>query len=82
MKAVLAVIYAARVVAALVGVWQVIGLLPVFTWLAAPAQVTPGMWFVVVLKLVILMFCVLVFYGLKRVAAKVRSRSEAQRAAA
>lgn len=82
MKVVLAAIFVVRVIVALVAVWQVVGLLPTLTWLAAPSQVTPGMWFIVALKVIILALCLLGFFGLKRVAAKLRGRTETQSAPA
>ncbi len=51
---VLVLILIIRVVAALVAVWQVIGLLPVLTWFTAINQVTPGMWVMVIIKIIIM----------------------------
>ena len=55
-----------RVVAGVVGAWQLVGLFPALTWVAAPSQVTPWMWVLVIVKACVLFVCVLVYIGIKR----------------
>lgn len=47
-------------------VWQLVGLLPVLTWLANPAAVTANMWAAVVAKLMLALIGLGVFFGAKR----------------
>lgn len=77
-KTVLITIFVARVFLALVAAWQVFGLLPVLTWFSAPSQIAVGMWLMLAIKLVILVVCLLTFFGLKRLASKLRERTQAQ----
>lgn len=46
-------------------VWQLVGLLPVLTWLANPSAITGNMWAVVVAKLALAIIGVGVFFGCK-----------------
>jgi hypothetical protein len=57
----------------ILGIWQVIGLLPVATWLSAPERITSGMWIVLITKLVILGVSILAFKGLRALARKLAS---------
>jgi len=77
-KIALVLILILRVVAALVAVWQVIGLLPVLTWFTAIDQVTPGIWVMAIIKVVILLVCILGFFGLKRLAKRLHPRKTEQ----
>lgn len=51
-------------------IWQVVGLLPVLTWLKAPDQVTTGMWITLITKALIFCICLLAFKGLRALARK------------
>src|SRR5438094_851501 len=62
-KAVLAAVFAARVVALVVGIWQIIGLLTVLLMPSA-YHWGPGTWMVVAIKLLILLVCFAIFFGL------------------
>lgn len=76
-KLVLMAIFVVRFIALLVGVWQVIGLLSALNWLAAPTQVTAGMWLMLGVKTVVLLACIALLFGLARVAARLRGRVSA-----
>lgn len=60
----------AAVLFLIVAIWQVVGLLPVLTWLKAPDQVTTGMWVILITKAVIFGLCLLTFKGLRVLARK------------
>ncbi|MCB1564817.1 MAG: hypothetical protein KDI78_04155 [Xanthomonadales bacterium] len=61
----LTIIRGLRVLVGLVGVWQAIGLLPVFTnWLPNLQYVTGGMWGLAVVKVSIMLFCGGIYYWL------------------
>jgi len=48
-----------------IAIWQVLGLLPVLSWLNSLEAVTPGMWAMAAIKGVILAICLGLFYGLR-----------------
>ena len=73
-KLLLAMIFVVRFLALLIGAWQILGLLTALSWLAAPTQVTAGMWFMMGIKGVVLIVCIALLFGLARVAAGLRSR--------
>lgn len=79
-KVAFALIQLFRFLAVPVGAWQVLGLLPVLSWSSAPGQVAAGMWFMVGIKLFILAICLLVFFGLMRIATSLRTRIKEQSA--
>ena len=81
-KLVLASLFVVRILAAVIAAWQVLGLLPVLAWLSAPSQITAGMWFILALKFTILVVCLVSFFGLKRVASKLRGRAVMRNASA
>jgi apolipoprotein N-acyltransferase len=55
-----------RALAGVFFVWQLIGLLPVLTWLQNPSAVTAGMWAAVIAKLVMAAIGIGAFVGLKK----------------
>lgn len=77
-KTILITIFVVRVILALVAAWQVLGLLPVLTWVSAPSQIAVGMWLTLTIKLVTLVVCLLTFFGLKRLASKLRAQAQAK----
>lgn len=80
-KLLLAVIFVVRFLALLIGAWQILGFLTALGWLAAPSQVTAGMWFMLGIKGVVFLVCIALLFGLARVAARLRSRSNEAAAA-
>lgn len=58
------IIWVVRAIFLVIAVWQILGLLPVFSWLSNPAGVTAGMWMVVIVKLVVMLVCFGVYRGL------------------
>lgn len=65
-----------RALAVVVGLWQGLGLLPVFTYFSAPGAVPPGVWVAVAVKTVILLACIGVFIAFGKVRAKLAPSSE------
>lgn len=59
-----------RVLLAVVGLWQLIGLLPIATWLSNPKAVTLGMAAGVVFKALVALVCAGAYYWLGRLKAK------------
>lgn len=59
-----------RVVFVVVGLWQIVGLFPVVTWLSNPAAITLGMVGIVVFKAVVGGICAEAFYWLGRLEQK------------
>lgn len=51
------------VLAFVVGAWQVLGLIPVLTWIKAPNQITAEMWVILIVKLIWLALCWGIFVG-------------------
>jgi len=55
-----------RAICWVVAAWQVIGLLPVLTWLGNPSAVTAGMMAMVVIKGLLLAICIAAAWGLRK----------------
>lgn len=63
-----------RVVFGFIGVWQVLGLLPVVTnWLPNLGATTGDMWAIVLIKLVVLALCAAIYYWLGKIKKKYES---------
>lgn len=81
-KIALVFVLVVRVLSALAAAWQVVGLLPVLTWLSALGTVTVGMWFMFGIKVLILLVCLFAFFGLKRLASRLREHTSEPNATA
>ena len=69
-------IQALRVLIAALALWQIFGFLPVFTWLSAPSEVTPGMWIVLLFKVIWLAVLALLIFGLKRLVSRIKAKQQ------
>lgn len=56
-----------RILFAVIGIWQIIGLVPVITWFAHPNAVTLGMAGIVIFKIFVALICAAIYYWLHRV---------------
>ena len=79
----LAAILIIRIAALLVGLWQIVTLLPVLGWISGPEPIPVGHWLVVLIKAVILAICAGLFFGLRKLRRKLlpgdRTESELER---
>jgi len=64
-----------RFIAGLVAVWQVVGLLPLITWLADPSAITPMMSVTAMIKILVLVVSALAYFFLTKRAARINSES-------
>ena len=62
-----------RLLAALVGAWQVIGMLSALTWLSSPAPIPSGNLFLLLIKATVLAVCLAIYLGLRPLSARLRS---------
>ena len=60
-------IWIVRIFFFLIAAWQVLGLLPMLSWLSNPSDVTVGMWIAVLVKVLIMLVGFVVFWGLGKV---------------
>ena len=62
----LIILFILRVVGGLIAIWQIIGLLPVLSWLKDIGSVTAGMWGILGVKLLFLVIGISLYKGLKK----------------
>ena len=62
------------VIAAIVAIWQALGLVPVIGWLGEPSQITPGMVIFGALKCVWLGLFATIWYFTNRAATRIKAR--------
>lgn len=67
-----------RFLSLLIAIWQLVGFLPMFTWLDNVEAVTANMWAMVAIKSVILVVGLGLFFGLRSVASRLKQRESKQ----